>query len=65
MFSRSILRYLCLKEEELLLLLQKMGAFALSCFLDLDFWIACGCGCMRLGASWKGWRRMGIVNAVV
>jgi hypothetical protein len=38
-----------------LLLLQKMGGFALGCFFGLGFWIAFGCGCIRLGTSEKNW----------
>jgi hypothetical protein len=35
----------------MLLLVQKIGGFALGCFLDLGLWKACGCVFVRLCAS--------------
>jgi hypothetical protein len=48
---------LSVREEEVLLLHQKMGEFVLSCFFDLDFKKASGCVCTRLGKSQKGRER--------
>jgi hypothetical protein len=52
--NHLIWSFLCLLEEELLLLLQKSGEFALGCFFDFGFWKAFGCGCKRLGKVRKG-----------
>jgi hypothetical protein len=40
-----------------MLLLQKSGEFAFSCFFDFGFWKAFGCGCIRLGKVGKGFGR--------
>ena len=61
MFKRFIWSCLCLVVVEQLLLLQKMGELALSCFFDLGSGKVCGCVCMRLGTSGKGCERKRIV----
>jgi hypothetical protein len=65
MFKHSIWSCFCLIEEELLLLLQKIGAFVSGCFLDLGLWKACGCVFVRLCASLCVWERLGEAHCLV